>query len=768
MTRALLTLTLTLSVPLPLLAADSPAPVTLPGAAAADGARFGVGRPTEYMTTVLAFSPDGKTVAATTNRNYTGGMDAPVHLWDAETGRHIRALKYHTVGVMAAAFSKDGALLATSGIDNKLRLWDAKTGKDITKGELSLTGHGYALAFSPDAKRLLVGSTKLEMYDVQTQKPVGAKADYFAETEKNQFFHTATWSPKGKYVAAACDGAGVRLWDAETGKLVRTVTSNYTPNRTRFAFSADDKQLLVSTWPKGVLEVFDVESGKSVKTVDVAQGEVSPETVQFAREAGRIAWVAQAQPNQQGGRTVVVADATGKELKRFEVASGALSHQLSPDGARLAVGGLDGSLRVYAAATGKLQTAMLGGWSVVYQAAYADAGKVLRVVHTDGLVHDFDAADGKPLRELKLDLKAVPHPVALSADGKFLASASDAGECVIWNLDTGKEAAKPKGKLSVHRDRVFGPGGPFPLPPGPPGGVPPAPALAAPPPPVARPGGIRPPPPPLERDGPPQFAGIFSADGKLFAAVAGEGSAVAVWDSATGEEKHAVKVPKGTGSLAFSTDGAYLFTGQTRPDDAAPADGDEKPAPAFLRRFELKTGKEVQTWKAATATERKGGKFAYSSVVAIHALPDAATLAVVESQVYNLWPPPPIPAGGRAPVNQYASLRLIDLPGRKPDRFVEADREAAGIGVSPDGKRIGFVATVLDPMAVPKAVARVIDVGTGTVSEATLTELRFHGVKSQFAFRPGGKDFVVGTGDGALQVWETAKLKEKKADAKKE
>jgi WD40 repeat protein len=760
MTRALFALALAL--PLPLLAADPLASVTLPGAATTDGPRFSVGRPTDYMTTVLAFSADGKTVAATTNRNYTGGMDAPVHLWDAETGKHVRTLKYHTVGVMAAAFSRDGSVIATSGIDNKLRFWDGKTGKDITKAELPLTGHGYALTFSPDGKRLLVGSTKLEMYDVQTQKPINAKPGYFAETDKNQFFHTATWSPKGKYVAAACDGAGVRIWEADTGNLVRTVTANYTPHRTRFAFSSDDKLFLLSTWPKGVMEMFDAESGKSLKTVDVKPGEASPETVQFAREMGRVAWVAQAQPNQQGGRAVVVADATGQELKRFEVASGVLSHQLSPDGARLAVGGQDGSLRVYAAETGKLQSVMLGGWSAVYQSAYADSGKVLRVVHADGLVHDFDANDGKPLRELKLDLKAMPHPVALSVDGKFLASASEAGDCAIWNLDTGKELSRPKGKLSVYREPGIGRGGPFPLPPG--GGAPAAPpALPLPG------GGARRPPPPIDLPpGPPQFAANFSADGKFFAAVTGEGNAVAIWESATGEEKHALKVPKGTGAVAFSTDAAYLFTGQTRPGDAAPADGDEKPAPAaFLRRFELKSGKEVQTWKAGSAPERKGGKFSHTSVVSLHALPDAETLAVVESQVYNLWPPPP-GGFGRVPMNRYASVRLVDLAGRKADRFVAADREAAGIGVSPDGKRIGFVVSVPDPITGLRAMLRVVDVKAGTVTEATPGDLRNHALKSLFAFRPDGKDFVVGTGDGALQVWELAKLKAKKPDGKKE
>jgi WD40 repeat protein len=393
---------------------------------------------------------------------------------------------------------------------------------------------------------------------------------------------------------------------------------------------------------------------------------------------------------------------------------------------------------------------------------------VLRVVHTDGVIHDFDANDGKPLRELRLDLKGVPHPVALSADGKFLACAAESGDCAILDLDTAKELARPKGKLSVYREPGFGPGGPFPLPPG--GGAPVAPP-ALPPgggaPPAARLGGVRPPPPIDVPPGPPQFAASFSADGNLFAAVTGEGNAVSVWESATGEEKHAVKVPKGTGAVAFSADGAYLFTGQTRPGDAAPADGDEKPATAFLRRFELKTGKEVQTWKAGAAPERKGGKFAHSSAVALYALPDKETLAVVESQVYNLWPPPPIPAGGRMPLNQYASVRLIDLAGRKADRFVNADREAGGIGVTPDGMRIGFVVSVLEPTAA-RAVARVVEVATGAASEATLSDLRNHGLKSLLAFRPDGKDFVVGTGDGALQVWELTKLKEKKPDGKKE
>jgi len=750
-------------------AADTPAPVTLPGdTGAGSGAKFSIGRPTDYATTVLAFSADGKTVAATTNRGYTGGMDAPVHLWDVATGKHLRTLKYHTVGVMAVAFSPDGATIATSGIDNFLRLWDGKTGKDITKEALPLSGHGYALTFSADGKRLLVGSTRLEMYDVETQKPLKAKGGFFAETERNQFFHTATWSPKGKYVAAACDGenAGVRIWEADTGNLVRALPTQYTANRTRFAFSADDKLLLVSTWPKGLFTVFDVDSGKELKVVDPPKGEVSPEYVQFAREMGRVAWVVQNQQYQQGGRTIVVADATGQELKRFEVLSGVGSHILSPDGARLAVGGQNGSLRVYAAETGKVESVMLGGWGAVYQTAYADAGKLLRVVHTDGLVHDFDADTGKPMREAKLDLKTATFLVALSADGAFLASATEGGEAVIWDLNAAKELSKPKGKLLfAHRERVFGfgPGGLR-------GPVPPQPA-PPPPPPLGGPGGVRPPPPPLEHDGPPQFAGTFSTDGKIFAAVSGDGKSATVWETATGAEKHAVKVPSGSGSLAFSTDGTHLFVGQTRPGGGEAVnppdpDGEKVPAvPALVRLYELKTGKETQNWKATPAAKKDNGRYAYSSVVSLHPLPDNVTLLVVEQQSYNLWPPPPIPAGARMPMNHFTSVRLIDLTGKANDTVLQADRTAGGFSIAPDGKRIAFVSSVAPKQpGPPLLVVRVIDVATKVVTEAELTGVRYSGPQPSIAFRPDGKEFVIGTGDGSLHIWEVAKLKATKPD----
>ncbi|MBM3980478.1 MAG: hypothetical protein FJ304_09345, partial [Planctomycetes bacterium] len=628
------------------------------GAKLPDGAKFRIGRNTTHATTVLAFSPDGKTLAAISNAGYIGGLDSPVELWNVETGAHVRTLRYHHTGVMAAAFSPDGATIATSGIDNRLRFWDAKTGKDITTAEhIDLTGHGYALCFSADSKRLLVGSTRLELYEVATQKPV--KKDFFAETGANQFFHTATWSPKGKYVAAACDGGGVRVWDAATGALAHKLDAKYTVHRTRFAFSADDKLLLVSTWPDGLFKVFDTETGKEQNAVKAPAGRTAPEHVQFAREMGRVAWVEQKQQFRPGS-AVTVADATGTELKSIELLAPSMSLLMTNDGKRVAVGGQDGSLRVYETESGKLEHALMASWSPVFRVVYANGGKVLRTVHTNGTVHDFDADTGKPLKERALALKG-ELPVATSADGKFFVSASDAGAFTIWNLDTGAAGAKPKAALFVYREPGTGGIGidePFPLPP------PPLPVKdgAFPPPPPG--GGAFPPPPPFRQPGPPQFYGTFSADGTLFVAVTGkEEGTVTVFDVATGEEKFSVKSPKGATAVALSADGAHVFVGYGRGGALA----EDKEAVA-IRRFELKTGKDVQSWKVTPGEVRQNLRFTHAEVNALYPLADGATLVIVESQVYGFdLPRPGGPRFGN-PGQRFSAVRVINLPGREKDR----------------------------------------------------------------------------------------------------
>ncbi len=68
-----------------------------------------------------AVSPDGRMVA-------TGGQDGVVRLWEIASGKERRALYGDTASVGAAAFSADGALLATGSNNGFIRLWDVASG----------------------------------------------------------------------------------------------------------------------------------------------------------------------------------------------------------------------------------------------------------------------------------------------------------------------------------------------------------------------------------------------------------------------------------------------------------------------------------------------------------------------------------------------------------------------------------------------------------------------------------------------------------------
>src|SRR5207247_5692243 len=64
----------------------------------------------------LAFSPDGRTLAAGDWRN--------IHLWELTTGQERRRLSGHEGDVSAVAFARGGRTLVSSGGDTTALVWD--------------------------------------------------------------------------------------------------------------------------------------------------------------------------------------------------------------------------------------------------------------------------------------------------------------------------------------------------------------------------------------------------------------------------------------------------------------------------------------------------------------------------------------------------------------------------------------------------------------------------------------------------------------------
>ena len=74
----------------------------------------------------VAFSPDSKQVL-------TGGRDNAAHLWDAQSGKELRAFTGHSNTVCSVAFSPDGKHVLTGSEDSTTRIWDAQTGRELCR-----------------------------------------------------------------------------------------------------------------------------------------------------------------------------------------------------------------------------------------------------------------------------------------------------------------------------------------------------------------------------------------------------------------------------------------------------------------------------------------------------------------------------------------------------------------------------------------------------------------------------------------------------------
>lgn len=362
-----------------------------------------------------------------------------IRVWEAKTGREVRTLETPTkVAPTLLAVSPDGTLLAACA-QQGITLWDTATGQ--ARGETAFAAPQAVLlaAFTPDGKSLaVVGNGAIEWFDAELRGPPRRSplAQPIARCEAAPGGDPPMMAayPHGPTVRA--DGKRqypVRLLRLDSGAEVRQLEVPVEGAVVAVTISPDAKRVALAAGQgpneKPRVELWDAAPPAKVR--DMADVPAPVQRLAFSPDGKRLAGVT-------AGETAVLWNVESGAKEAEAPCSLRLPRPLfSPDSRALLCPSPFGRLDILDVATGRALVDLPGHFGLVRSVAISRDGKLLASGSVDRTVIVWDVAARKPLRQLKEGKALVDH-VAFAPDGKLLA-ASGTGDraCRLWDPNTG-------------------------------------------------------------------------------------------------------------------------------------------------------------------------------------------------------------------------------------------------------------------------------------------------------------------------------------------
>ncbi len=206
-----------------------------------------------------AFSRDGKTAIF--------GSQSKVCFFDLSTAREIRQIDLQRNLVIDITISPDGRTCFTGLWESIVHLWDVQTGELILTfdtpgpGTDHITKPGTSSwiqsALSPDGKTLFVKEQNglARLWDAQT-------GTVLREIDREQGIneiHSVAYSPDGSHVLTARQDGTIKIWDTANGNLLHKLSH---PKTRKVAIYSPDGRQIISAGYEGSIQIWDAQTGE--------------------------------------------------------------------------------------------------------------------------------------------------------------------------------------------------------------------------------------------------------------------------------------------------------------------------------------------------------------------------------------------------------------------------------------------------------------------------------------------------------------------------
>lgn len=404
----------------------------------------------------IAWSPQGKFIA-------TGSWDHSLRIWDATTFQELKTGKEHLDFVDSVVWEPQGTRLATGSRDGTAKIWDVQDNESNFKSKATIRGHGGPLTsidWSCEGQAIATASLDgtIKIWP----------ADDHDEVMSFAGFISVSWSPDSRKLTSAAPDAGLKIVDAENGRLLRHLSKELGPlqmavwndDGTSIAVENDEALMFLDPvsgsqiGPAIAIPAHPISLAWSPRMDSILSGDMDGKTRIWNVVTGRLSRTLSPSTrmclpafNPQGDLVAVPANdavriwnvATGNLHRKLDSPNG-MTVDWKPNGRQLAVGlhggALDGYVEVWDVESSKKLRSVPAHANWAMSVAWSPDGKRLATGGADQVIRIWNTKSFDCMLTLKGHNDKVTH-VSWSPDGKKLASASWDRIVKIWNATCG-------------------------------------------------------------------------------------------------------------------------------------------------------------------------------------------------------------------------------------------------------------------------------------------------------------------------------------------